>query len=89
MNHPALFPLRVRHGDGRGEVAVVGDASVAAHPLVVPLSGVSHGPRDDGVVLAVGGVALRALAGHAAADAVVVVTILQRVSHCSIFKSEI
>ncbi len=87
MNHTTLFPLGVWQCDSGREVAVVGDASVASHPLVVPLSGVYHGPRDDGVGLPVGRVTLPPLAGHALANAVAVVPVLELVGCGSVFKS--
>jgi hypothetical protein len=86
MNHTTLFPLGVWQCDGGREVAVVGDTSVASHPLVVPLSGVHHGPRDDGVGLPVSRVALP-LAGHALANAVAIVPVLELVGCGSVFKS--
>ena len=87
VNHTTLFPLGVWQCDGGREVAVVGDASVAAHPLVVPPSCVHHGPRDDGVGLPVGRVALPPLARHALANAVAVVPVLELVGCGSVFKS--
>jgi len=87
VNHTTLFPLGVRHFVGGREVAVVGDTSVASHPLVVPLSGVHHSPRDDGVGLPVSRVALPALAGHALANAVAIVPVLELVGCGSVFKS--
>jgi hypothetical protein len=48
---------------------------------------VHHGPRDDGVGLPVSRVALPALAGHALANAVAIVPVLELVGCGSVFKS--
>ena len=86
MENPALLPLRVRHGDGGGEVAIVVDPAVAAQPLVVPLARVDHGPGDDCVVLAVCRVTPGSFSGHAAANTLVLVAVPQLVADGAIVK---